>query len=256
MALLTPEERNFFRDEYTRLKGARSELSKDSKYSQGFTRVLKECDALKESIASTCGQRLDDIVMKDVQVSPATLSTTEAREPSIASVESSPHTAPSSDGSISDQSNSATTNSNSRRPPSMDTVASNTAETRQITLRTSTGAFSVTSDTPVTRQSTSRTSVGLSMVGNPFAQRVREIECMSFGPNSNAGSPTYNIYSDGSTGATHTFQGNGQSRILPRTQQRPTNSAYQQRDTDAPDPEPPLSELYWCYGNRFLVSGT
>ncbi|OAX36535.1 hypothetical protein K503DRAFT_292163 [Rhizopogon vinicolor AM-OR11-026] len=231
------------------------------------------------------------MVMKDVQVSPATLSTTEAREPSVASVEPSPYTASSSDGSISDQppytasssdgsisdqSNSATTNGNSRHLPSMDTgassvtcntpvnqqtvsrtstrplsVASNIAETRQTTSRTSTGAFSVTSDTPVTRQATSRTSTGaflvtsdtpvtrqttsrtstvLSMEDNPF---VQETGCMVFGPNSTAGSPTYNIYSDGSTGATHTFQGGGQSRILPRTQQRPTRIAYQQQVTHA-----------------------
>ncbi|OAX31104.1 hypothetical protein K503DRAFT_119634 [Rhizopogon vinicolor AM-OR11-026] len=106
-----------------------------------------------------------------VQVSPATLSTIEICEPTIAPVEPSPYMAPSSDGSISDQSNPATTNGNSRHPPSMDT-----------------GALSVTSNTSVNQQTISRTSTVLSLEDNPFAQHVQETYYMVFGPNSSAGS--------------------------------------------------------------------
>jgi hypothetical protein len=49
--VLTPKRLIYYISLDGRLAGAYSELSENPKYSKGLTQVLKECEALKKSIA-------------------------------------------------------------------------------------------------------------------------------------------------------------------------------------------------------------
>ncbi|KAJ8596556.1 hypothetical protein M405DRAFT_805114 [Rhizopogon salebrosus TDB-379] len=226
--LLTQAERSSFMNAYSSLTDSRGQLNKGTKYSK-LTEVLDECEALELKIQLACRKHRENQIRGSGQVSPVassttegrepsevspvTSSTTEGREPSIAPVEPGPDRAPSFVDSVSDNIDYGTnlaTNGSSQQPPSM-----------------STGASAFTPDTHISQQTTTETSTVLSREDIPSASRINDTDCMVFDVGSSAGSPTFNIDSEGATGATNTIPGNGGPRTLPQAHRRPAAGVYQ-----------------------------
>ncbi|KAG2364052.1 hypothetical protein BDR07DRAFT_1375355 [Suillus spraguei] len=160
---LTREERSLFMDEYSSLADARVRLNKSTSNST-LTGTLDTCYLLWLSLKTEFHKS----------------AATESRKSSIALVDPDPsYRTPSSECSITTQSNLTMTNGN--------------------------GSYPSPSNPSTGHETTSNTSA-VSTEGSPDVPPADK-DCMIFGPDSSIGSPTFNIDSQEATGATHTFPG-------------------------------------------------
>ncbi|KAG2338897.1 hypothetical protein BDR05DRAFT_1062476 [Suillus weaverae] len=194
-------------DEYSSLADARVRLNKGTSNST-LTGALDECEKLKLRIERACRKHREDKIRRGL-VSPAT---PESRKSSIALVD------PDSSETFSAQSNPTITSRTDSHPsPS-----------------TGTSSSVVSSSTCVAHETISSTSA-VSTEGSPHTPPA-DIDCMIFGPESSAGSPTFNIDSQEATGATYTFPDDGSSprlsaqRLLPAGAHQPQTAHTMKRE--------------------------
>ncbi|KAG2148699.1 uncharacterized protein EDB93DRAFT_1144340 [Suillus bovinus] len=209
--LLTQQERSSFMDEYSSLADARLRLNKGTPIST-LTATLDECEKLKLKIERACSKHREDEIRRG-PVSPAIATHESSRSSTVLIDPDLSYRTPSSEPSISVQSNVATTGGNSSYP----SLSSLPTGTSTSTLVASTG-------TRVINETTSSTSTVPTETG-PCAPPT-DVDCMIFGPESSVVSPTFNIDSQDATGATHSVPADGSSLGL-SAQRLPSTGAYQ-----------------------------
>ncbi|KAG1869814.1 hypothetical protein C8R48DRAFT_671041 [Suillus tomentosus] len=197
--LLTQEERSSLMDEYASLEDAYNQLGKDkgTSFNSTLPGLLDECEKLKLRVQRACRKRRQDNIRK-APVAPAAIATPESFKSSIALIDPDPSLRTPSEISISAQSNTnlATTGGNGSNPSTP-------------SLLTCTSSSVVSASIPAAQATTSSTSAAPTKrsprAPPPDQGRIifdNNNNCMIFDQYSSIGSPTFNIDSEGATGAT------------------------------------------------------
>ncbi|KAG2101343.1 uncharacterized protein F5147DRAFT_709212 [Suillus discolor] len=183
--LLTQEERLSFMDEYASLQDAYDQLDKDkgTSFNSTLPGLLDECEKLKLRIKRACRKRREDNIRR------AAIATPESFKSSIALIDPDPSLRAPSEISISAQCN-----------PNLATTGGNDSYLSAPSLLTSRRSSVVSASIPVAQKTTSNTSAAPTE-RSPLAS-PGDKDCMIFDQQSFIGSPTFNIDSEGATGAT------------------------------------------------------
>lgn len=210
--LLTQEERASFIDEYHSLADAHVQANKDKGrcFNSTLPGLLEKCEDLQLRVERAYTKHKEDEAMR----APTAIATPGSSKSSIALIDPDPSLRAPSEISISAQSNSnlATTGGNGSNPSTPG-------------LLTGTSSSVVSASIPVVQETTWSTSAA-PMERSPLAS-PGDTNCMIFDQQLSVGSPTFNIDSEGATGATVISRGDDPSpRISPQGLQ-PSTSARQ-----------------------------
>ncbi|KAG1785390.1 uncharacterized protein HD556DRAFT_1422995 [Suillus plorans] len=193
MDLLTQEERSSLMDEYASLEDAYDQLGKDkgTSFNSTLPGLLDECEKLKLRVQRACRKRRQDNIRK-APVAPAAIATPESFKSSIALIDPDPSLRAPSEISISAQSN-----------PNVATTGGNGSNPSTPGLLTGTSSSVVSASIPVVQQTTWSTSAAPAE-RSPLAS-PGDTNCMIFDQQLSVGSPTFNIDSEGATGASELY---------------------------------------------------
>ncbi|KAG1901888.1 uncharacterized protein F5891DRAFT_1025982 [Suillus fuscotomentosus] len=197
--LLTQEERSSFIDEYRSLEDAYDQLGKDkgTSFNSTLPGLLDECEKLKLRVQRACRKRRQDNIRK-APVAPAAIATPESFKSSIALIDPDPPVRAPSEISISAQSN-----------PNLVTTGGDGSNSSTPSLLTGTSSSVVSASIPEAQETASSTYAApterSSRAPPPDQGHIifdNNNNCMIFEQYSSIGSPTFNIDSEGATGAT------------------------------------------------------
>ncbi|KAG1827805.1 hypothetical protein EV424DRAFT_598316 [Suillus variegatus] len=165
-----------------------SNKDKGTSFNSTLPGLLDECEKLKLRVQRACRKRRQDNIRK-VPVAPAAIATPESFKSSIALIDPDPSLRAPSEISISAQSN-----------PNVATTGGNASYPSAPSLLTGTSNSVVSASIPVAQEATSSTSAAPTE-RSPLAS-PGDTNCMIFDQQLSVGSPTFNIDSEGATGAT------------------------------------------------------
>ncbi|KAG1848171.1 hypothetical protein C8R48DRAFT_778966 [Suillus tomentosus] len=195
-ALLTQEERSSFMNEYCSLEGALVQANKDKDrcFNSTLPGLLEKCEDLQLRVERACTKHKGDEFVR----APAAIATHESSNSSFAPIDPNPSFRAPSEISISAQSN-----------PNLVTTGGDGSNPSTPGLLTGTSSSVVSASIPEAQETTSSTYAApterSSRAPPPDQGRIifdNNNNCMIFDQYSSIGSPTFNIDSEGATGAT------------------------------------------------------